>query len=168
MTGYGGKQSNSPTNRGPNPQPPRSGGPRGSNDPQGESHAVSFQPTPQDLLKRIITDPNATEEMVKEAERVGSATARTLSTSQIRAIFGEVRSIEADWQHNPHRAHHRLILLKPKMDYRAKKESGRGVEDLVKVLKPAVDLVQGNTENFQRFVEFFEAILAYHRAYGGR
>ncbi|MBC7317257.1 MAG: type III-A CRISPR-associated protein Csm2, partial [Chloroflexi bacterium] len=35
-------------------------------------------------------------------------------------------------------------------------------------LKPAVDYVQGKTENFERFVEFFEAILAYHRAYGGR
>jgi len=35
------------------------------------------------------------------------------------------------------------------------------------VLSPAVDLVQGDADNFGRFVEFFEAILAYHKAYGG-
>ncbi len=157
MTGYGNTRPGA-SGRGSAPQP--AGGPR--------EQRETFQGTPDDLLKRIITDPNSAQEMVKEAERIGAHTAKSLSTSQIRAIFGEVRSIEADWQHNPQRAHRRLILLKPKMDYRAKKESGRGVEDLVKVLKPAVDLVQGNTDNFQRFVEFFESILAYHRAYGGR
>lgn len=134
----------------------------------GGQERETFQATPPDLLRKIITDPNAAEDLVKEAERIGERIARTLSTSQIRAIFGEVRSIEGDWQHDPQRAYRRLILLKPKMDYRAKKESGRGVEYLVQVLKPAVDFVQGKTENFERFVEFFEAILAYHRAYGGR
>jgi len=58
------------------------------------------------------------------------------------------------------------------MAYRARKERGKAVEELVSVLRPALDLVtqaSGNKqdENFQRFVEFFEAILAYHKAYGG-
>jgi CRISPR-associated protein Csm2 len=53
------------------------------------------------------------------------------------------------------------------MAYRAKRERGKGVEQLVAVLDPAVDLVGNDDDNFRRFVEFFEAILAYHKAYGG-
>ena len=67
----------------------------------------------------------------------------------------------------------KLILLKPKMAYRARRERGRGVEELTNVLDPAIDLVMGGAdlktqqERFHRFVEFFEAILAYHKAAGG-
>jgi CRISPR-associated protein Csm2 len=92
------------------------------------------------------------------------------------ALFGEVRQIQAQWTmggDSRKLAGRRLVLLKPKMAYRARKERGKAVEDLVKVLDPALDEVinernpdrQGG--NFQRFVEFFEAILAYHKAYGG-
>jgi len=118
-------------------------------------------------LQKIIQTDEGTELLVQEANQLGSALARQLATSQIRAIFGEVRRIEGDWKIDPKRAHKNLILLKPKMAYRAKRERGKGVEDLVAVLDPAIDLVQGNEENFTRFVEFFEAILAYHKAYGG-
>ena len=126
-------------------------------------------PAPIDraILSRIISDPGAAQELVQEAQRLGQELARPLSTSQIRSLFGEVRQIEADWRHNPERAHRRLILLKPKMAYRAKKEAGDGVTALVSVLDPAVDYVQGDAGNFRRFVEFFEAILAYHKASGG-
>lgn len=122
----------------------------------------------QENLKAIITDPEGTETLVKCAEEIGQALARQLNTSQIRAIFGEVRRIEGDWKIDSKRANRSLILLKPKMAYRAKKERGRGVDDLVSVLSPAIDHVQGNADNFTRFVDFFEAILAYHKAYGGR
>ena len=96
---------------------------------------------------------------------------------------GEVRQIQAEWTIEGRRGHalRRLILLKPKMAYRARRERGRAVEELVRVLDPALDLVvsapprgdqapgAGNNQddNFQRFVEFFEAILAYHKSYGG-
>jgi len=119
------------------------------------------------MLRRIITDKSAAQELVREAERLGQVLAKPLTTSQIRSLFSEVRQIQADWQHNAERAHRRLILLKPKMAYRAKKEAGEGVKTLVAVLSPAVDLVEGDAENFRRFVEFFEAILAYHKAHGG-
>jgi len=80
-----------------------------------------------------------------------------------------VRQIQAMWSVDASReqAKRRLILLKPKMAYRARRERGKAVSDLVDVLRPALDLVKGNDGNFQRFVEFFEAILAYHKAYGG-
>jgi len=126
-------------------------------------------------LRTIITDPNGAETLVRWADSLGKALKDAgLTTSQIRALFGEVRQIQAEWSIPSRREHarRRLILLKPKMAYRARKERGKAVEKLVAVLRPALDLVtQGSAdkqdEYFQHFVEFFEAILAYHKAYGG-
>ena len=129
-------------------------------------------------LKTVISnsDPDATKVLVKEAEALGKQLNRReskLTTSQIRALFGEVRQIEAqlsaDDAGGQERALRKLLLLKPKMAYRARRE-GKGVAELASVLDPAIDLVVGGAdpkENFKRFVDFFEAILAYHRAAGG-
>ena len=133
---------------------------------------------PSSDLKTIITDRNGAQALVQQAESLGSQLKEMgLTTSQIRALFGEVRQIQAQWGmdegDNRQKALRRLILLKPKMAYRARKERGRAVQELVDVLLPALDEVvqernlRKQSENFQRFVEFFEAILAYHRAYGG-
>lgn len=127
------------------------------------------RPSDKDLLT-IIGDPQGAEELVKWADSLGKYLKDAgLTTSQIRSLFGEVRQIQAEWSIESRREHaqRRLILLKPKMAYRARKERGKAVEDLVSVLRPALDLVGGDSDNFQRFVEFFEAILAYHKSYGG-
>ena len=126
-----------------------------------------FQGLSANELNTIITDPDGAETMVKWAETIGQALSRQLATNQIRSIFGEVRTIEGEWRVDSQRARRNLILLKPKMAYRARQERGTSVRDLVSVLLPAIDLVKGEDDNFQRFVEFFEAILAYHKAHGG-
>ncbi len=143
----------------------------------------SGRPTDQDL-RTIITDPNGAETLVNWASKLGKSLKEIgLTTSQIRALYGEVRQIQAEWNINRQRAFRRLVLLRPKMAYRARKERGKAVEELVSILDPALDYVikapprpkdqppgTGNNQddNFQRFVEFFEAILAYHKAYGGQ
>lgn len=127
-------------------------------------------------IKTIITDPNGAQTLVKEADNLGKSLKNSgLTTAQIRALFGEVRQIQAQWgmgAQNRDKAYRRLILLKPKMAYRARRERGKAVEELVHVLDAAVDEVIAAKQDvrdghFQRFVEFFEAILAYHKAYGG-
>ena len=59
-----------------------------------------------------------------------------------------------------------LILLKAKMAYQGYRTSE--VKGLVDVLTDSIDLVGENRDHFQRFVDFFEAILAYHKAAGGK
>lgn len=129
-------------------------------------------------LQRIITDPDAAQLLVERADQIGKALKEiNLTTSQIRALFGEVRQIQAQWSmeksEQQQKALRRFILLKPKMAYRARRERGRAVQELVNVLDPAIDLVvqepdaARRKEHFQRFVDFFEAILAYHKAHGG-
>ncbi len=128
-------------------------------------------------LRTIITDPDGAMTLVTTAEQLGrDLKNRGLTTNQIRALFGEVRQIEAQWNtggENRQLAARRLVLLKPKMAYRARRERGSAVQDLRDVLEPALDLVVQETNSdaqhahFGRFVEFFEAILAYHKAFGG-
>ncbi|MEJ5315307.1 MAG: type III-A CRISPR-associated protein Csm2 [Anaerolinea sp.] len=134
-------------------------------------------------VKKIITQDATGELLVRMADNFGKELKElNLSTSQIRSLFGEVRQIQGEWavarQKRPQaeaerqKVLRRLILLKPKMEYRARRERGQAVRTLVDVLKPALDAVtqapaDKQDEYFNRFVEFFEAILAYHKAYGG-
>lgn len=127
-------------------------------------------------IQTIITDADGAQTLVQYADQVGKQLKDSgLTTSQIRALFGEVRQIQAQWEIDEQRAlaRRRLTLLKPKMAYRARRERGRAVQMLVDELEPALDLVIAERDAdkqgkyFQHFVEFFEAILAYHKAYGG-
>lgn len=127
-------------------------------------------------IKEVIVNGLNTQLMVKLADGIGQDLKnQNLTTSQIRSLFGEVRQIQGEWsmEGGRERALRRLILLKPKMAYRARKERGMAVKALVDILNPALDAVvdekdtKQQSENFTRFVEFFEAILAYHKAYGG-
>lgn len=126
---------------------------------------------------QIITRDETAQLLVQRADAFGKELqGMNLSTSQIRSLFGEVRQIQGEWKMGNDarkRALRRLMLLKPKMAYRAKRESGQAVKTLVEALNPAVDAVvtapsDKQDEYFDRFVQFFEAILAYHKAYGGK
>jgi CRISPR-associated protein Csm2 len=124
-------------------------------------------------IHEIITNPDRADLIIKYADALGQGLARSVNTSQIRALFGEVRQIEGQMSIDPQKAWRRLHLLKPKMAYRARRAQGPGVGELVNVLTPAIDNVlkaKNDDEQkrfFKYFVEFFEAILAYHKAYGG-
>lgn len=65
-----------------------------------------------------------------------------------------------------------LILLKPKMAYangrHNKKKNKPGFKLIVDCLSYAIDLVDGQKYRMENFFNFFEAILAYHKAEGGK
>lgn len=135
----------------------------------GGQDRVSLSPADR---KAIIVDGDA-ELLTEKAESIGRSLARNLTTSQIRNVFGTVRQIEMNWGSQAsgqqrQQAARQLILLKPKLAYQAARERGRGVKELADVLTPAIDLVGEDRDRFQNFVDFFEAILAYHTAAGGK
>jgi len=126
-------------------------------------------------LNKIITGSDSAEQLVKCADKLGKYLAPTVTTSQIRAWFGEVKQIEAQWKSGQKdKAERRLILLKPKMAYRAARQekSRKGpLHDLKNLLDEAIDFVHSSPDkdqSFANFVAFFEAILAYHKAHGGK
>lgn len=112
--------------------------------------------------------------LVELAERVGKQIKNEgLATNQIRNIYGMVKRMEMRMK-APQQSdtgwnwHHELMMLKPKMAYAAARASGRGAKTLAKVLSYAIDEVGDDRTKFPRFVDLFEAILAYHKAAGGK
>jgi len=81
-----------------------------------------------------------------------------LSTSQIRAILTEIQKMK---EFNPTQ----LQLLRPKLAYGAGRHKGKVKEfrDLLEVL-----IKKTNKDNFANFKNFVEAIVAYHKYYGGK
>lgn len=121
--------------------------------------------------KKIIVEGDVNV-LVDTAKKVGESVARQLTTSQIRNVFGEVRRIGMNWNQDESGAYRQVVLLKPKLAYQAKRERGFGVAELQSVLEPCIDQIRDapvaqRKVYFDRFTDFFEAILAYHKAAGG-
>ncbi|NUQ23431.1 MAG: type III-A CRISPR-associated protein Csm2 [Saprospiraceae bacterium] len=95
-----------------------------------------------------------------------------LTTSQIRNFFGEVRRIQAKVQQGGFDNNKvAFLLIRPKLAYaeaRVKSKQGKSrIEDFRKVMEKA-HLAVKDQDSFQRFVDFLEATLAFHKSYGGR
>jgi CRISPR-associated protein Csm2 len=154
---------------------------------------VGLSNTQKERIKTIIVGGGAESAtiLVEEAKRIGRELAdMKFSTNQIRNIFGVVRSIEQrvdrDFMHEVNGdsdktqsladgAYRQLQLIRPKLAYQhgratnTVKERKKDAMELLKdVLDAAIDFVEQDRERFSRFVEFFEAILAYHRSAGGK
>jgi CRISPR-associated protein Csm2 len=128
---------------------------------------------PDQRINRILTEDENGRELVTFAEEKAQTLVRNnLRNSQIRNIFSEVRRIDALRTQDPEAALRRLQMLKPKLAYQAERQ--RQVSELKNVLTEAIDQItqiEGKNEQdkaFDRFMDLFEAILAYHKAKGGR
>ena len=139
-------------------------------------------PTKTDLEK--IISKGDTKLMVEKAETFGSYLAKkiarndgstihgsNLTTSQIRNFFGTVKKIEAKG-FNTSGSEREFLLLKPKLAYAAQRDKGSKLMDMKDVMIDAIDIVTSGDgdkkEKFNNFCDFFEAILCYHKAQGGR
>ncbi|GAB4467972.1 MAG: type III-A CRISPR-associated protein Csm2 [Anaerolineales bacterium] len=133
-------------------------------------------------IQTIMTADPTGQQLVQFAQTTAERLVKDqLTRGQIRNIFTEVRKIEALWDaegvkkpddRNYDKALRRLVMLKPKMDYQTSRIPQ--VQRLKEVLSEAIDEVVKSKDNkerderFKRFMNLFEAILAYHRAKGGR
>lgn len=120
----------------------------------------------------MTADANGAELVSFAQQTASQLVTANLTRSQIRGIFTEVRKIEAMWDAHPQDAMRRLNMLKPKLDYQTARS--QSVQRLKEVLTQAIDEVNKDVEEKERsrrfrvFMDLFEAILAYHRAQGGR
>ena len=97
----------------------------------------------------------------------------SVTTSQMRNIFAEIKRIEVkinsreDWQAQKTG----VLLLRPKVAYNTaraiSKNRNSRMEDLRRVLEKALLSVNGH-EEFKRFSQFFEGVIAYHKVHGGK
>jgi len=92
-----------------------------------------------------------------------------MSTTQIRNVFGELKRIQMKGlQHNKSA----FYLLKPKMAYSVARNARGGIKDLAKVFDKAYSLIDPETpqgkKQYSNLIDFMEAVLAYHKYYGGK
>lgn len=90
-----------------------------------------------------------------------------LSTSQIRNVYGDVMRLKMKGISS-----NELMLLKPRLAYTTERKGTDGSRKFREVIERALDKViftkEKQEELFQNFANFFEAILAYHRSFGGK
>lgn len=118
-----------------------------------------------------ILDGKDAQKLVKTAQKLASeylvGGQNPVSTSQIRNIYGSVKILEGKGLCDE--VIFKLVLLKPKLAYTAgRHDKVPGMKVLESVLSDAIDLVYESHGRFINFCRFFEAILAYHKASGGK
>ena len=116
----------------------------------------------ENILREIIEEGNG-KKLNEVAEKLGRLYAeRNLSTSQIRSVLNEIQSMQRYDEH-------RLQLLRPKLAYVAGRHFRNAPiikEDFQPLMDQSIRMV--NKDNFKNFKNFVEAIVAYHRFYGGK
>ena len=124
-------------------------------------NVVVAQPHPGSKIKIEKVIEYGGESLVQKAHDLGEKLAiLELKTTQIRRIYSAVKKIErGGFDQN------KLVLLKPKLAYAAARNDQ--VTLLKDALTQAIDQVGNEKEKFENFINFFEAILAYHKAEGG-
>lgn len=136
---------------------PRPGAPRGQRGRERQPDGLE-----REKIQQVIQDGG--KPLVEVAETLGRRLQQErLTTSQIRNVFGTVKMMEMRGFN-----HHEFVLLKPKLAYAAARANSEGAALLKDALSLAIDEVGSDEAKFDRFVDFFEAILAYHKAAGGR
>lgn len=108
----------------------------------------------------------ATEALVDYAEAAGKFMAKNgLTNSKIRSIYGEIKRIQMGIFEKEKSS---FYLLKPKVAYAlGRDEKNEGLKLFKKIFDQCYPSVT-NQKSYQNFCGFIEAILAYHKAYGGK
>jgi len=104
-----------------------------------------------------------------------------VTTSQIRNFFGEVKRIQMKVSNDPskwNQVNTSFLLLKPKLNYMSARVLGKNQGSHISILKDSLEKALNSIElktsekdtvaQFNRFAEFLEAILAYHKSFGGK
>ena len=137
---------------------------------RNQSRRPSSRDEMSDLVRQITA--NSSKLLSKEtsedielflnlSEKFGEKCSKRISTSQIRAIFTLVKRLSDNYNVSKKD----LNLLRPKLAYQKGRFSD--LEPLTKVLDHLIKNVKDDA-TLKGFKEFFEAIIAYHKAYGGR
>ena len=131
-----------------------------------------------DLIPETEIREKVTDVTVAFANRFGEYLAtkeydndEPLTTTQLRRFFGEVKRQQLNGYDETE-----FVMLKPKLAYavgRAKKDNRKyfKIVDFNTVIANAIDNVEKSPNKdkaFKNFIYVFEAIVAYHKLYGGK
>jgi len=136
---------------------------QGQHRPQG-SYQQPIGPKKDDI-SRFIQDESAAADMILSSEIFGRELKNNkVTTTQLRNAYGSMKKLQmVGWSEQTKT---RVLLIKPRLAYAAGRH-GQGMEGLSRVIANAIDAIR-DEQDFQRFCNFFEAIVAYFKAAGGK
>lgn len=92
-------------------------------------------------------------------------TKEAMSTSQIRRFYGALKRIQADFEN----LKGEILLLEPKLAYAMGRDEKKSkIDEFYKELSPLIRDINEDEKKFKNFVSIVEAIVAYHKAQGGK
>lgn len=146
----------------------RRGNPSYRNDNRG---GYSERETAESKFKSLSYDSSwvkneATDTMVKYSEVMGKFMAKNgLTNSKIRSIYGEIKRIQMGEFEKEKSS---FYLLKPKVAYALGRDERNEGLKLFKLIFDSCSVDVTDQKTYHNFCNFIEAILAYHKAYGGK
>ncbi|AEH51250.1 type III-A CRISPR-associated protein Csm2 [Pseudothermotoga thermarum] len=119
----------------------------------------------QELLSTILQNLDTALDPQKDPDgnvfsEVAEGTGRFISNvnpTQLRRIFTEVKRLSA----NDPAYKYKMKLVRARVAYAAGRFSE--LKEFAEIVKKAITVAEKNAENFKRFLDFFEAIVAYHK-----
>lgn len=141
---------------------PSNNGFRGNSNEKENATTLFNRKTFKDSWIKEKADVN----MVEYAECMGKFMAKNgLTNSKIRSIYGEIKRIQMGTFEKEESA---FLLLKPKVAYAmGRDERNEGLKLFKSIFDVSSNCVK-DQKTFNNFCNFIEAIIAYHKAYGGK
>lgn len=133
-----------------------------------------------EVIKAIESEPLTPSNLVKWAEGLGRILVdRGLKSAKLRRIYDPVTVLKArlraivskgeeEREKELENVRASLLFLKPKLRSESRRE--RGVEPLGLALEAYINRVINSRDikDYENFINFFEAIVGYHKGFGGR
>ena len=132
---------------------------------QGGNVALSLK---NDILSKIETaiDPEKDKDgkaFSDVAEKTGQLLKESgVTVTQIRKVFTEVKRLSPEDDNYKYK----LKLLKAKLAYTAGRFNK--MKDFQEIINKALPVAEKSPEALNRFKDFFEAAVAYHKYFGGK
>ena len=104
--------------------------------------------------------------MIVFTEKAGQMMkSKNLSTSQIRNVYGEIKRIQVAGYEKEKTS---FYLLKPKMAYAlGRDDKNLGLKLFKKIFDKCFDYVK-DEKTYKNFCNLIEALIAYHKSFGGK
>lgn len=143
---------------------------RGNNRPgnsgYNNANAAPVSTFDPNKFKDIWITNEIDDSFIGYAEEAGEALSnKGLTSSQIRNVYGEIKRIQVSGSYKDNKT--AFLLLKPKVAYNVGRLNTPGLALFQKIFDKAWMSVSDD-RTYKNFCDVMEAILAYHRAKGGK
>lgn len=139
-----------------------------------EAKALEELVKSKESLKVIYNNADSLKDLLEHIDKFAQKLTKNVKTTQIRKFYDKLRSLEQKLEKSKLSSQKKeelneqvrigVLSLKPLLAYAVGRN--KQLRNLVDVLNVAIDKVK-DYDDFKKFVEFFQTIVAYHKYHGG-